>query len=1122
MPEPEIANVYPLVHNKVLSPHFVNPTLRRERLIDWLNEHATCRAMVIAADAGYGKTTLVWQWEREVPFDCYWYKLDRNDRDWSLQISYLIEAVSQRHEGFGRRTNSMLQQIGAASATGRATVTAYLISELNERLREPATFIIDDWQFVASVTEVRAFWNQMLRDAPANCRFLFLARAKPQLQFARFTTHAGYAELRTDALRFNEEEIRLLFEEVYRDPLDPQELVEIERRTEGWAASLQLIEVSLRERKTPEERRAFIESITATRDSDLFNFLAEEVLDQQTDQTRNFLLCTSILTQITPELAERMTGVVDGRKLLNELEQRGLFTYRLDPETIRYRYHGLFRDFLERCLKQERTEAEVIGLHIHAASYYETTSQWPDAIHHYLAAGLTSQASRLIARYGEDVVAGGRLGLVDEWLQQIPQDAIRSNARLSLLWGETLGMRGDWKPALATLERARKFFHRKGDARMEALSCVKLSTVRIAEGAVDVAARLAKEGLAIVPDDAALLRLRLEGNYALSGLWAEGRIDEVAIVCRRIAASALDLDSEHYAAIAFQNLGILLRESGQMAESSRALGRAAETFDAVGRSPYPDHSDLVITSLILGHVEVAERMAERGVRNTSPWPRPQAEALYGQACVDIYKGDFSRAIERLEALVDRPLILGGVVEAVAASLFEAYRHTGARPARTVDVTSTLASRKADPRQDAYTCVAMAVAAHNIGRCVDHCRHAASRLEYWERCGALWPARLGRVKLAILGFEHNRDHVDDLVAGVRRFEEVGSIRYLRHWLRGLLPYLPVITAHKDGPGVLAQLLESDPEFWRQPAVDVLGDFAEGERKTVLRAISKTANRSVIQSLGSVPGEDIAEVRRSLVAQHASRIYVRTFGSFGVYRASWKGQELPLDRKNPKALLGLLVAAADTALARDQVMDKLWPESAPAAASNSLNQTVFQLRRAFAGDPKPGDDAPYVVATTESIRLQPQLVITDLAEFRRLADAARNAGSAAAWTSAISSMIDLIRGDFLGELRYEDWAAEAQPRIHAEIRHALLPIALGRGTYVAADLGIRAASALIALDPFDEQAYLAIADRLAESGRRVAARELITRYARKLRSELDEPPSADLLSALTSLGAPSIEI
>ena len=226
----DIQYVYPLIHNKVTPPHYVTPTLRRPRLLEWLTESANCRAIVIAADAGYGKTTLLWQWEREVDFPVYWYKLDRNDRDWSLHISYLIEAISQRHSGFGHRAHSMLQQLGGPGSS-RPGVAAYLLAEMHERLTEPCTFIIDDWQAVSSVTEVRGLWNQILRDAPPTCRFVFLSRARPQLQFARFKTHGGYAGLQTDALRFTDREIDDLFRDIYNDPLDPSELAELERRT---------------------------------------------------------------------------------------------------------------------------------------------------------------------------------------------------------------------------------------------------------------------------------------------------------------------------------------------------------------------------------------------------------------------------------------------------------------------------------------------------------------------------------------------------------------------------------------------------------------------------------------------------------------------------------------------------------------------------------------------------------------------------------------------------------------------------------------------------------------------------------------------------------------------------
>src|SRR5439155_769336 len=209
----ELKSTYPLIHNKVTSPRYVTPTLRRARLIDWLSANAECRAVVLAADAGYGKTTLLWQWEREVDFPCYWYKLDRNDRDWTLHISYLVEAISQHYPGFGRRAHSVLRQMGGPGSS-RAGVAAYLLAESHER-------------------------------------------------------------------------------------------------------------------------RALIESLTAKSDSDLFAFLAEEVLDQQPEETRNFLLSTSILHQITPEVAERLAGVHDGTRRLMQLEHTGLFTYRLDESRFR-------------------------------------------------------------------------------------------------------------------------------------------------------------------------------------------------------------------------------------------------------------------------------------------------------------------------------------------------------------------------------------------------------------------------------------------------------------------------------------------------------------------------------------------------------------------------------------------------------------------------------------------------------------------------------------------------------------------------------------------------------------------------------------------------------------------
>jgi len=1101
----DIQYVYPLIYNKVTSPHYVTPTLRRARLIDWLNANATCRALVVAADAGYGKTTLLWQWEREVDFPCYWYKLDRNDRDWTLHISYLIESISQRHRGFGHRAHSMLQQLGGPGSS-RPGVAAYLLAEMHQRIKEPSTFIIDDWQFVASVTEVRGLWNQILRDAPPTCRFVFLSRAKPQLQFARFKTHAGYAELRTDALRFADTEIDELFRDVYHDPLDPTELAELERRTEGWAASLQLVEVSLRERKTPAERRAFIQSITATTDSDLFAFLAEEVLDQQTEAVRNFLLSTSILQQIDAELAERLAGVHEGGRILADLEQRGLFTNRLDADETRYRYHGLFRDFLERRLVSERTDGEVTGLHIHAASYYETHEQWPQAIHHYLRAGLTPQAARLIARYGEDVVSEGRLGLVDEWLHELPAKTIRDNARLSLLYGEACGIRGDWDNALASLQRARLFFNRKGDRRMEALACLKLSTVHQNVGSISAAESLAQEGMDLAPESAAILRLRLEGNLAVTKVYRTESVDAAAAECRRLAVRARAMGLEHFEAIALHNLGAMLRSLGHLEESLTSLERATRFWQVDASNPYADNMELVETLLALGRIDAAERAAERGIGSTSPWGRPNAEARLGLALVRLHQGRFDEGCSIVEAIASELPQLGCNRSSVYNVLADCYLLTLPSRDRIHHLIAALETEASDPRYEGDVRVAVAALKHLISECDGDCADMSALVDEWDRRGQHFESVKRRLRLAIAGLEHNPEEgVQNCHTALGAAVSADQVWNLRYVLRPLAENTSLVQ-DADVPTALVKLLAVDPGTWRKPIVASIAGSGPQRRRELLTALAAEGSAESLDLLRGIGGQDVQELRGRLLREIAARIYIKTFGSMRLRVGSWDGPETAVSRPRQRALLGYLVARIDSPPTRDQLIETLWPDSELADAVNSLNQGVYQLRRVIDPNYSDGNAAQYIVTTSDSIRLDPLLVRTDLQEFRRLA---RQIGttSTTAERAAAEELVAVVEGEFLADLPYEDWAHRYRVAVHAELREVLIRLTAGPWLTGHPDLGLRAATRLADLDPYDEQAHLAMARCLQAVGKREAARDVVRRFLSRLRTDLGDEPETD---------------
>jgi ATP/maltotriose-dependent transcriptional regulator MalT/DNA-binding SARP family transcriptional activator len=1094
----EIKHAYPLILNKVASPHYATPILRRARLLDWLNQAADCRAVVLAADAGYGKTTLLWQWEREAEFPCYWYKLDRTDRDWTFHISYLIEAIAKRHKGFGRRAHSMLEQMGGPG-TSRPGVAAYLLAEMHQRLTEPCTFIIDDWQYVNAVTEVRGFWNQILRDAPPTCRFVFASRAKPRLQFARFKTHGGYAELRTDTLRFTEPEIAELFRDIYNDPLEPSELTELERRTEGWAASLQLVEVSLRERSSPNERHEFISSITAASDSDLFDFLAEEVLDQQPAETRNFLLTTSILQQITPEVAERLAGVHDGRRELTNLEQHGLFTNRLDDD--RYRYHNLFRDFLERWLIEERSEAEVMGLHIHAASYFETTEQWPEAIHHYLRAGLQRQAARLIAKYGEDVVSSGRLGLVDEWLLQLPAESIKQNARLSLLHGEARGIRGDWRAALDALQHAREFFSRRGDRRMEALACLKLSTVYSNYGDTDSAARVADAGVELVPADDVSTRLRLEGNVAITRTYLSGPAAEVVQECLRVAEEANALGLEHYAAIGYHNAGQVQLRMGHVTDAIRNLERASAFWTEGPTSPFGDNEDLAEALTLDGKLERARAIATTAVKRCSPWARPRSCALYGLAGVLAAEGKLREAIIAIREATTSPTILGATHAVTFARMIELIYLEERESAAIAHPWRLLNDGPLDPRFEAEMAPAAAIADHLDGTCNGKCQRRLRTLLAAERRGARLIARLGRVKIGALALEHRSVRSERAAWNALADAAAdGFLAPLRPWARRYAPYVRHALDIDRGSALLAVLVRWDPDGWRSAVIGILEELPPSARVDMLDSIVKHANRETPDALKQVRGADVLAARRHLQVTQASRMYLRTFGALTLRRGSWDGPPIPIEKRRVRALLGVLGAHAHATLTRDKAIELLWPEADGDSAINNLNQTVFQLRRYLDPSYRQGESAEYVISSSEHVGLNSELVRTDLQTLRGLPGRLASATWPDRQTIAAKA-IALIGGEFLADLPYESWTARLQVTVHNDIRALLLPIALQADQGYDIQVGISAASALVSMDPFDEAATLALADLLGRSGRRVAARELLVRYADQLTAELD---------------------
>jgi DNA-binding SARP family transcriptional activator len=150
----------------------------------------------------------------------------------------------------------------------------------------------------------------------------------------------------------------------------------------------------------------------------------------------------------------------------------------------------------------------------------------------------------------------------------------------------------------------------------------------------------------------------------------------------------------------------------------------------------------------------------------------------------------------------------------------------------------------------------------------------------------------------------------------------------------------------------------------------------------------------------------------------------------------------------------------------------------------------------------------------VQLNAEIVRTDIETIRGLADRLARSPTQDQRLTIARELIHLVKGEFLAELRYDDWAVRSQVAIHSEIRQIILPL-VEDGQDLGHDLGVRLSSVLLSLDPFDESAVAARAIHLAQSGRRAAARDTLTTFARQVREEFDEPPSEKVAGLLSEL-------
>jgi LuxR family transcriptional regulator, maltose regulon positive regulatory protein len=431
----------PILATKLYIPPLRPHVVIRPRLIERLNEGLHRKLTLIAAPAGFGKTTLVSAWVAGCDRQVAWLSLDQGESDPTLFLTYLVAALQTIAPTIGEGVLGVLQ---SPQPPPTASILTTLLNEITT-IKDQFVLVLDDYHVIDAKAVDQAL-TFLLDHLPSQMHLVIATREDPPLPLARLRARDHLIEVRAGDLRFTPSEAAEFLNQGMGLHLEAQDIARLSRRTEGWIVGLQLAAISL---QGQQDAASFIRSFTGSHHF-VLDYLMEEVLGQQDARLQTFLLRTSILDHLCGPLCDAvlMDPSVSGRETLESIEHANLFLVPLDNERRWYRYHQLFADLLRQRLHQITTSSPgderdgVAELHRRASQWFEDNGLEIEAFHHAVAAHDIERAERLIAGKGMPLQFRGAMISVLNWLESLPTTIVDARPSLWVTYASALTMTG--------------------------------------------------------------------------------------------------------------------------------------------------------------------------------------------------------------------------------------------------------------------------------------------------------------------------------------------------------------------------------------------------------------------------------------------------------------------------------------------------------------------------------------------------------------------------------------------------------------------------------------------------------------------------------------------------------
>ncbi|WP_077324439.1 BTAD domain-containing putative transcriptional regulator [Virgibacillus siamensis] len=976
----------PIIHSQLSPPPMRDRFVRRVKVNRKLHHAAEYPLTIVHAGAGYGKSTALAAYVRDADMDICWYSISRNDDDILPFINNLTHAVKQKYPVFGKTILDELEGLDNHINTEQIWLLAS--SFINEilQLKKPVTLILDDFHHVKNSYEIEQWTKLLLEHVPENLHIILSGRNRPKWDvIPKLKVKGDLLDIDQNDLVLSAEEMDHVLKDIYGVYLSPEDLRRIHQLTEGWAIAFSMFAQHI-------QSKSSIHTILENRQKslqDLFDYLAAEVLSKQSLIIQQFLLQSSIIDVLTADICDDVLEINGSEEILAGLVEQNLFI--IDGEGNHFRYHALFKTFLENQLKENHPH-EFKKLHTYAAQYYKKIFHLETALFHYRKIHEYGAIAQILIEHGKKMLRTGRLQYLYELLAELPEAYKEKNRILYFYQGEIERYHSAYADAEKNFDRILKSYQKDyylAGLALEGKTRIYLDTIQPdkAERYVSQAIQMREQSGAPGEEMAHLFQLMAE-NLINSGQAMK-------------AETWFDREKELNLPLEEGNLQarIYLR-TGRLLKAKELLIRRKQTVQSTKHLPQSHRETDILLSIIeafMGEAESSKKLASDGIQLGLKIQSPFVEACgwmrMGHAVQMLDHYDTELAVECYETALN-------IMEKINVSRGKAEPYMG---------LSVLYGKKQMHQQ--------AVEMSEKG------------LQETEKVNDRWLSSIIRLGLGITQVYNNSfiDALETMAETLEEFKSCGD-RYgmivSRFWFAYIAFKQGKEKVFMDEMGIFLREVQMHAyDFFLKKRTM----FGPSDVQNVAPMLLKAKELDIEATFVSRTLHELG-FNETIKSHPGYTLSIQTFGHLEVSLGEKQLESSDWQRGKAKELFEYFITNRKTLMPKEEIFHALWPDQDEDSANKLFKVTFNALLKALEPDRKPRQESFFIQRNGSSYGLNADSGYKlDCVMFEKGVLSGIEESDPKHAKELLERTLALYQGSYLADVRYADWCMTERERL-----------------------------------------------------------------------------------------------